>query len=63
MRIFKELFYLIKKHRRLKYIDKQCDKYFHMEAKLKAQARYVHSLKNNFENTYNEKIDKKKLEE
>ena len=53
MRIFKELFYLIKKHRRLKYIDKQCDKYFHMEAKLKAQARYVHSLKNNFATVLN----------
>lgn len=58
MNVFKERFYLIKKYRRLKYLDKQCDKYFKIEKDLNKQRIYVNSLIKNFEKDYGENLRK-----
>ena len=58
MNVFKELFYLIKKHRRLKYVDKECDKYFKLEKDLNKQRIYVNFLIKSFEKDYGENLRK-----
>ena len=57
--MFKTLKMLLKvllQHHRLKYIDKQCDKYLEIKVKLKAQQRYVNILVGRYNKIYGEDL-------
>ena len=59
--LFKRFVILLVKNCELKYIDKQCDKYFKIKNKLEVQQHFVNELLDRFNKKYG--IDLRKLKE
>jgi hypothetical protein len=54
--LLKKFILLSIKNHRIKLIDKECDRYFKIEAKLKAQQKFINYLIDEFEKDFGEKI-------
>lgn len=54
--LLKKFILLSIKNHRIKFIDKECDRYFKIEAKLKAQQKFINYLIYEFEKDFGEKI-------
>lgn len=52
--LLKKFILLSIKNHRIKLIDKECDRYFKIEAKLKVQQHFVNELIDEFEKKYGE---------
>lgn len=56
IKLISSLIKLSIKNHELKYIDKQCDKYFKIKRKLESQQHFINELIDLFEKTYGESI-------
>ena len=54
--LLKKFILLSIKNHRIKLIDKECDRYFKIEVKLKAQQKFINYLIDEFEKDFGEKI-------
>jgi hypothetical protein len=54
--LLKKFILLSIKNHRIKLIDKECDRYFKIETKLKAQQKFINYLIDEFEKDFGEKI-------
>ena len=54
--LLKRWFNLFIKQYRLNLIDRECEKYFDIERKLKVQKHFVNTLIDKYENTYSESL-------
>lgn len=54
--LLKKFILLSIKNHRIKLIDKECDRYFKIEAKLKIQQKFINYLIDEFEKDFGEKI-------
>ena len=54
--LLKKFILLSIKNHRIKLIDKECDRYFKIEVKLKIQQKFINYLIDEFEKDFGEKI-------
>lgn len=54
--LLKKFILLSIKNHRIKLIDKECDRYFKIEVKLKTQQKFINHLIDEFEKDFGEKI-------